>query len=252
MQQRFFVLRQIGVDHQIKTRQINAARRNIGGNTNPRAPITHGLQRVGALVLAKLARQRHHGHAAVVEFGRHVVNSGTRGTEYQRILGLVITQQIDDGIFTIGRFDHQSTVFNIAVLFGRAFGLNAHGVVLIGFGQQRNRARNCGRKHQGAAGFGRGVQNKFQIIAKTQIQHFVGLVQHHATRFGQIQRTARDVIAQTPRCANHDVHTAIQRAPFGAGIHAANARAKTRPGFGEKPLQFAHHLQGQLTGWGDD
>ncbi len=232
VQQRLFVLRQVRVDHQIKARQVNPARGNIGGNTNPRTTIAHGLQRVGALILAQLARQRHNGHATIVEFRGHMVHGGAGCTKHQRILRLVIAQQIDDRVFAVCRFHHQGAIFNVAVLLGVAFGFDPNRIVLISLGQHRNRARNCGGKQQGAAIFGGFVQNEFQIFAKPQIQHFVGFVQHHTGAIGQIQRAACQVVAQTARRADNDVNTTIQRAPFGAGVHAANAGPESRAGFG--------------------
>jgi hypothetical protein len=51
MQQRIGIARNIGVDHQVEIGQIDAARRHVGRNAHPRAPIAHRLQGAGAFGL---------------------------------------------------------------------------------------------------------------------------------------------------------------------------------------------------------
>ena len=138
------------------------------------------------------------------------------------------------------------------MLFFFARGGDAHGIALIALGQRRDRARHCGRKHQGAAVGRCGVEDGFQFFAKAQIKHFIGFVQHHGLQAGCVKRATLDVIAQSPRCADNDVGAAFQRPAFGSHVHAADARGDFGPGHFVQPIQFALDLQGQFPGRGDD
>ncbi|MNZ92091.1 hypothetical protein D3C78_1111020 [compost metagenome] len=55
VQKRFGIGRQVGVYDEFETRQVDAARGNVGRNADAGAAIAHGLQRMGALVLGQFA-----------------------------------------------------------------------------------------------------------------------------------------------------------------------------------------------------
>ena len=53
------VVRQVGVDDQTEVGQVEAARGDVGGDADAGAAVAQGLQRVVALALRELARERH-------------------------------------------------------------------------------------------------------------------------------------------------------------------------------------------------
>ena len=55
------------------------------------------------------------------------------------------------------------------------------------------------------------------------------------------------MVTKAARRAHHDMRPPVQRALFGAVIHAAHTSGDLRAGTGIKPLQLARHLQGQLA-----
>ena len=67
-------------------------------------------------------------------------------------------------------------VFDIIMLFGFSNGGHPHRVALIAFRQSGDCFGHSCRKHKGAAIIGGFAQNKFKILAKSQIQHFIGFV----------------------------------------------------------------------------
>ena len=52
----FRIVRNIGVDHEIEVRQIDAARRHVGRDADACAAVAQGLQRLGPLVLRQFSR----------------------------------------------------------------------------------------------------------------------------------------------------------------------------------------------------
>ena len=150
VQQGFAVARQIGVDHQFQPRQVQATRGHIGGDTDPRAPIAHGLQGVGPFVLRKLAGQGDDSEAAVVEPRHQMVDGGAGGTEDQRVFRLIEPQHVDDGVFAVGAGHLQSAVFDIDMLAALACCGHPDRIALIALGQRGDGFGHGGRKHQGA------------------------------------------------------------------------------------------------------
>ena len=67
MDEHLLVLRQVGVDHEPEVGQVEAARGDIGRDAHARTPIAQRLQRLVALALAELARQRGDRESALVQ-----------------------------------------------------------------------------------------------------------------------------------------------------------------------------------------
>ena len=252
MQQGFAVARQIGMDHQFQPRKVKAAGCHIGRDADPRAAIAHRLQGMRALVLRQFARKRYHGKAAIVEPGHQMVDGSAGRAEYQRILGLVEPQYIDDGILAVGRGHLECAIFDIDMLAAFTGGSDPDSIALVALRQRGNGFGDGGREHQGPPVLGSRLQDEFEVFPKAQIQHLVGLVQHGSAQTGHIQRAALDMVAQATRRANHNMGPVIESALFCPEIHAADARGDVGPGFGIEPLQFALHLHRQLARWGDD
>ena len=240
------------MDHKVQPRQVNAACGHIGGNADPRTPVAQGLQRMGAFLLGKFARQRHNLKAPVAHAGKQMVHVDPRLAEDDGCPRLVIAQDVEDRMFAVARADVQRAVFDVDMLARLALRLDAQRIALEILGQRRDCGGHGGREHHGPA-FGRGGgQDVFQVFAEAQIQHLVGFVQHGGAQTRQVQRAAVDMVAQPARRADHDMGAPVQRALFRAVVHAADTGRDLRPGLGVKPVQFAGDLQGKLARWCDD
>ena len=240
------------MDHQFQPRQVNAARRHIGGNAHPRPTITQRLQGVHPFGLGKLSRQSHNLKTPVAHAGQKVVHIRPRLAKDNRRAGLVEPQDVENRMLPVAHGHGDAAVFDIGVLLLLALRHNPQRVLLERRGQGGDFLRHGGREHQRAAGFGCRRQNEFQIFGKAKVQHLVGLVQNDGLHARQIKAIAFDMVAQTARCADDDMRAAIQRALFRAIVHAANAGGNLGPGFGVKPLQLARHLLRQLACRRDD
>ena len=246
VQKRLAVGGQIGVDHQIQPRQVDAPRRHIRRDAHPRPPVAQRLQRVGALGLAQFARQRHRLKTPVAHPREQMVHIGPRLAEHQGRLRFIKPQHVEDRMFPVARRHRQGAVRNVDMLARLALGLDAQGVALEILGQRRDLPGHGGRKHQRAPLGGGGAQNVFQILAEPQVQHLVRLVQNHGPDARHVQRRPLDVVAQTPRRADDNMRPPVQRALFGAVIHAAHTGRDLGVGALVKPVQLARHLQRQF------
>jgi hypothetical protein len=100
--QGFGIARNFDMDDQAERGQVDAARGHVGRDADPRAPVAQRLQRMVALVLAVLARQRDGGKAALGQAGVEVADIVARGAEQDRGLRLVEAQQVDHRVLDLG------------------------------------------------------------------------------------------------------------------------------------------------------
>ena len=98
----------------------------------------------------------------------------------------------------------------------------------------------------------RGLEDEFHILAKTEIEHFVGLVEHDGLQFRDVETAAPQMIAQPPRRADHDVSARGELALFAARVHAADAGNHARIRILIEPCEFAMDLQGEFARRRDD
>ena len=94
----------------------------------------------------------------------------------------------------------------------------------------------------------RGLEDELHVLAKAEIEHFVGLVEHHRLQLRDVEAAAPQMVAETAGRADHDMGARGQLALFGARIHAADAGNHPRIGILIEPGEFALHLQGQFAG----
>ena len=247
MLQGFGIARQFNVNHQAEARQIDPARGDVGGHADPRPPVTQRLQRMVAFALAVLARQRHRVEPALEQAGMQAPDIVARGAEQDRGFRFVQPQQVDHGVFDVGRGHGHRLVADIAVA---AFGRDrryAQSICLVAPGQRGNRGRHR-RREQHRAAFGRGaVENFLEVFAEAHVEHLVGLVEHDRAQSGQVERAAFEVVTQPARCAHDDVRAVVQGPPLAARVHAADTRGDARAGRGEEPFQLAADLQRQFA-----
>ena len=252
VQQRLGIGRQIGMDDELEARQVDAAGCDVCRHANTGTPVAHCLQRMRPLILGQFAGKGDDGEIAVNEPGRQMIDGSARGAEHNGVLRFIITQHVDDGIFTVRRRDGQRAIFDIAMLLFLGRGGNAHGIALVALGELGNGRGHRGRKHQRAAVFRRTFQNEFEVFAKAEIEHLVGFIQHDGAQGGNVERIAADVVADTAGRTDNDVRATLQSPALVADIHTADTACDDCAGQLIEPFQFAHDLHGQFAGWGDD
>ena len=97
-----------------------------------------------------------------------------------------------------------------------------------------------------------GVENEFQILAETEIEHLVRFVEHDGRELAQIEAVAFQMIAQAPGCANDDMGAEVELPCLRTHIHAADTGYDARAGLLVKPVELALHLQRELARRGND
>src|SRR3546814_1617342 len=93
-----------------------------------------------AFVLAMLARQRDRGEAAIDQPRMEAADIVARRAEQHRRVGLVQAQQVDHRALDIGGGDGNDLIGDVAVPAIFADGRDAQGIVLIAFGELRDKS----------------------------------------------------------------------------------------------------------------
>jgi murein L,D-transpeptidase YcbB/YkuD len=245
------IARQFDVNDQRQRRQIDTARGNVGRDANPGTTITQRLKRVVAFVLAMLTRQGDGGKATLDQAGVEVTDIVAGRAEQHRRFGFVEAQQVDDGMFDVGRRNRDGAVADVAMTTIFTDGRDAQRIVLVTLCQCHDRLWHRCREHEGATFFWRCVEDLFQIFAETHVEHFIGFIEHGDLQRAEVESATLEVIAEATRRADDYVRAMRKVATLFRGIHAADAGCDARTGLAIKPHEFAADLKRKLTGRGD-
>ena len=101
----------------------------------------------------------------------------TRRAKQDRGFCLMQAQKIDHSIFDIGRRNGDNLIANVPVATVFTHRRNTQGVALIPFGQRHNLLGHCCRKHHRTAFLRGSVEDFFQLITETHVEHLIGFVE---------------------------------------------------------------------------
>jgi hypothetical protein len=172
--------------------------------------------------------------------------------KHKRAWRLEKAQYVDDRMLDITGGDSDGAVLDIGMTAFVARDLDPKGVLLILFCQSNDAARKSRREQQRAARVRRGLEDEFHILAKTEIEHFIGLVEDDNLQFRDVEMATPQVIAQSAGRPDHDVSARCKLALFTARIHAADAGDDVPIRVLIKPCKLAMDLQGEFPRWRDD
>ncbi|MGY4196199.1 hypothetical protein ACVIM9_005540 [Bradyrhizobium sp. USDA 4520] len=162
------------------------------------------------------------------------------------------TQHVDDGVLDIVGGHPDGAVLDIGMAAFVTRDLDPERLLLILLGERDDAARKRRREEQGAAGVRRGLEDEFHILAETEIEHFIGLVEHDDLEFRNVETAAPQMVAQPAGRPDHDVGALGKLALLAARVHAADAGDDAAVGVFIKPSKLALDLQGELARRRDD
>jgi hypothetical protein len=246
------IIRQIRMNDEVEARQIDAARGHVGRHADAGSSIPQRLQSLGSLVLRQFARERDHGKATLKQRRLQMPDGIPRVAKHKCARRLEKTQDIDDRVLDVTGSDPDGAVLDIGMTAFVAGDLDPKRLLLILLCQRNDATRKGRREQQRAARVRRGLEDKFHILAKTEIEHLISLVENDGLQFRDVEMAAPQVIAQSAGRPDHDVSADGKLALFAARIHAADAGDDAPIRILIEPCELAMDLQGELTGWRDD
>ncbi len=143
--------------------------------------------------------------------------------------------------------DPDGAVVDVGMAALVARDLDPERILLVLLGQCDDAARKRRREQQRAARLGRRFEDELHILAKAEIEHLIGLVEHDGFEFRCVEVAAAQMIAQPAGRSDDDVGARRQLTLLAPRIHAADAGDDAPLRMLIKPGQFAVDLQGKLT-----
>ncbi len=240
------------MDDQRQAGKVDTACGDVGRDADTRTAVAQRLERMVALVLRMLTRQRHRRKAALDQAGVQMADIVAGGAEQDRNLRLVQAQQVDHRRLDIGGGHGHRLIGDVGMALVLADRLDPLGIGLIPLGELHDRARHGRREEERATLGRRAVEDLLQVFAEAHVEHLVRFVENDELQRRQVERTALQMVAQTARRADDDMRAMAERPALARGVHAADAGGDTRTRPGIEPFQLAADLQRQFAGRRDD
>jgi hypothetical protein len=143
-------------------------------------------------------------------------------------------------------------VIDIAIGAAERGALDALRVLLHPVGQRCHVSREGRRDQMRAMPWRSLVEDRFELIAKAQVEHAIGFVEHHGGHVARLDATAIQMIEQAPGRPDHDGRPRRERAVFVAVRAAADHRRDAQLLRGVQPGKLVVDLLGELARGADD
>ncbi len=170
--------------------------------------------------------------------------------EDQRPLARHHQEQVDEGLVALLGEDDVGDVGDVRVALAGAGGGGDDGVPLAAVGEALHLAGEGGREEEGAAVLRGLIEDGLELVAEAQVEHLVGLVQHHHAEPGGIDGLAPQVIEEPPRRPDDDQRALAQGRELADVVGPAGHAGDVDLEGGVEPAELARDLGGQLAGGG--
>ena len=207
-------------------RDVEAARGHVGGDEDRHAPALEGEHHAVARALRHVAVQRPHVHAAVAQRAEELVAADLRAHEHDRLApGASGAQHLDQLVGLAPRVSTGSwNCATVSIVSVAASTWIDRRVVHVAVGELADRRRHRRREQRRLAARGRQREDLLDVLQEAQVEHLIGLVEHHEAAVVQHERVARDQVEHAPDRAHDDVPAGAQLGLLGADRRAAEHR----------------------------
>ncbi len=234
----------IEVEHRRHILDVQATRGHVGADQQVHFAALEGFERLEALVLAFVAVQRGGLEAFALQAAGQACAAELAVDEDEGLLDPSALEHLVDGValaLIIGA---------VEVLLHRGRGLvgprhlDGDRVLQVAACQALDLGREGGPKQQRGALFGQVREDALQVGQKTDVEHAVGLVEHHVLHLVQHRVLGLDVVEQPPGRGHQHLDTLFQLQRLGFHVHAAEHHGAAQLGV----LGIQGDLLGDLVG----
>ena len=210
MNVRLGIHRDVVVNNQADTLNVQATGRNVGSNQDIQAAIFQTFQSLLTQGLVHVAVQCSAAITATLQRFCHFQGRIFGTNEDNRRIKIFCFQETHQR-FIFTHAPHSPVALADVRTRGNA-GLNAYFLRLFhkATGNTTNRFRHGCREQSGLMTFRDLRHNGFNVFDEAHPQHFVSFVQYQTAQFGEVQSTALQVIQQTARRTDDDLWSLTQ------------------------------------------
>ena len=242
------VIGQSVVDNVRKVVDIEPSRSHIGSHEQLRVVLSELLHRQVALLLRKIAVQGLRIIAVANQHVGHFLRFKARATKHYGIYPwIIVYYALQSQILILGLYQIVNMVHAFGSLIAAAH-YNLLVVVQIVLGNSLNFAAHRGRKEQCVALGRHPVENFVDVVRKTHVKHFVGLVEHHVFHPIEHRHAALHQVYEPARCGHHHLCSTPERPNLRSNVGAAIDRKYAHAiHIARKIAQVACNLQAQFA-----
>ena len=243
----FGVERHVKVENRRHVFDVQTTGRNVGAHQQIDLALFEGLQRFQPLVLAFIAVQRGGLEAFALQRAGQPRATELAVDEHKSLLDTAGFENLVQGAaLVVGAH----TVEMLLDGRGRGVGaghLDGDRVLQIARRQALDLGRESRREQQGDAFFGQVAQDALQVRQKADVQHAVGLVEHHVLDLVEHRVLGLNVVEQTTRRGHQHLDAFFELGRLRLHVHAAKHHGAAQVGVLGVQLDLLGHLVGQLA-----
>ena len=241
----FRILRNIKVDYVRNIVNVDTTSSNVRSNQHIHRALAEFLHNAVTLVLAQVAMQT-------------FCHIATAGQSDRKIIYALLRAAEDDELAVDFCIKQTAQAFNLILSFKIILLNQRYSQLLLRNGyilrrshvllrQAENRTRHSCREEQRLALGRQAAHNLFDIVNKAHIQHFVCFVQYQEFDMVQTDRAAVDMVNQTTRGTDNNLHIVAQCADLTLDRLTAINRQRTHAAGAANFADFLSNLNSQLA-----
>ena len=200
---------------------VDAPRRDVGGDEDAARAVAKGAERPLALRLGLVAVDRGRRDALVLQVAHHLVGAVLGAGEHQHALDLRIAQKRREEGRLAGGGDVKDALLDPLHGGGDRRHRHLDRIAQVLVRERRDRVRHGRGEEQGLALAGQELHDALQGVDEAEVEHLVGLVQNQDLDIAQGERAAVDEVEQAARGGDEDVDAGAELALLLADGHAA-------------------------------
>ena len=243
----FGVKGHVEVEHGGHVFDIEAARGYVGTHQQIDLTSLERFQRFQAFVLAFVAVQGGGAQAIALQRAGQACATELAVDEHKGLANTALTHDVANDAALVVIVGAVKALLHGRGGFVRTGDLDGHGVLQVAARQALDFWREGGRKQQCGAVLGQVAQDALQIGQKADVEHAVGLVEHHVFHLVEHRIFGLDVIEQTPRRGHQHLYAFFQFGGLGLHVHAAKNDGTAQLGVFGVLGDLLRHLVGQLA-----
>jgi hypothetical protein len=242
----------LGVKNTCDVLHVDAARGHVRGDERIEGSSFEGREGLVAFSLIHLAGERINRESRFAKQVRQFTDVRSGASENEGWCPFGFEQQVHDRVEAFVRKDEVNEVFDVGVGRAERRSFDARRLALNLVRERQDFARKRGRHEMRSMAFGRERENRFEVVAKAEIEHAIRFVEHDGAELRSVDRGSVQVVQKAAGRADNNRGTTAEGAAFITKVSAACDACDADVAFSEEPGQLGLHLLGELARRRDD
>ena len=237
----------VEIEHGRHILDVEATGGHVGAHQQIDLTLLEGIQCLQPLVLALVAMQRGGLEAFALQAAGQACTTELAVHKDEGLLDAARTQHLVDGTALVVVIGAVKALLHRGRRFVGTGHLDGDRVLQVAAGQALDFGRERGAEQERGALLGQVRKDALQIGQEADVQHAVGLVEHHILDLVEHRVLGLDVVQQTARRGHQHLDALFQLNGLRLHVHAAKNHGAAQLGVFGVQRNLLGHLVGQLT-----